>query len=91
VGVSAAGFSAIECLKRTRVSWQSCPTCIGEHDPVITVALIRSRGTLPIYQAKIGSETRGSANDICRKIKTAGVACLVLRNAPARGLPTKSE
>jgi len=64
---------------------------IGEHDAVITVALIRSRGTLPIYQAKIGAETRGSANDICKKIKTAGVACLVLRNAPERGAPVKTQ
>jgi len=64
---------------------------IGEHDPVITVALIRSRGTLPIYQAKIGAETRGSANDICKKIKTAGAACLVLRNAPERGTPVKTQ
>jgi len=63
---------------------------VGEHDPVITVALIRSRGTLPIYQAKIGAETRGSANDICMKIKTAGIACLVLRNATVRGVLTKT-
>src|SRR4029077_21270344 len=62
---------------------------VGEHDPVITVALIRSRGTLPIYQANIGAETRGSADDICKKIKTAGVACLALRNAPMRNAPTK--
>jgi hypothetical protein len=56
---------------------------IGEHDPIITVAMLRSRGTRPMYQARIGAESRASANGICRKIQTAGAACLVLRNKPA--------
>jgi len=87
----AAGFSRDRVLDTYSLLMTKLSELIGEHDPVITVALIRSRGTLPIYQAKIGAETRGSANDICKKIKTAGVACLVLRNAPERGAPVKTE
>ena len=57
---------------------------IGEHDPIIAVATLRSRGTRPMYQARIGTDTRASANGICKTIQSAGVACLVLRNTKVK-------
>jgi hypothetical protein len=59
---------------------EKLPGLIGEHDPIITVVLLRSRGTRPLYQARIGAESRMSANGLCKQIKDAGVACFVLRN-----------
>jgi hypothetical protein len=77
----AAGFSRDRVLATYSRLMEKLTDLIGEHDPIITVALLRSRGTRPLYQAKIGAESRGSANDICRKINSSGIACLVLRNA----------
>lgn len=42
--------------------------------------VLRSRGTRPLYQARIGVETRLAANDLCGTIRRAGAACVVLRN-----------
>jgi Transglycosylase SLT domain len=57
---------------------------IGEHAPIIAVATLRSRGTRPMYQARIGADTRASANGICKTIQSASVACLVLRNTKVK-------
>ena len=53
---------------------------IGAHDPIVTARVLRSRGTRPLYQARIGAETRLAANDLCGRIRRAGAACVVLRN-----------
>ena len=53
---------------------------IGSHDPIIAAHVLRSRGTRPLYQARIGAETRLAANDLCGTIRRAGAACVVLRN-----------
>ena len=47
--------------------------------------MLRSRGTRPFYQVRIGAETRESANGLCAKIMRAGGACLVLRNSGRSG------
>jgi hypothetical protein len=53
---------------------------IGSHDPIVSRTTLRSRGTRPLYQARIGADTRLAANTICGKIQRAGEACFVLRN-----------
>jgi len=49
-------------------------------DPSILSGILRSRGTRPFYQVRIGAETRTEADKLCNDIKRAGGACLVLRN-----------
>jgi hypothetical protein len=51
-------------------------------DPIIMQTTLRSRGTQPFYQVRIGANTRDSANSLCSRLRTAGIACMVLRNAP---------
>ena len=75
-----ASFSRDRVLATYSRLMEKLSGLIGEHDPIITVALLRSRGTRPLYQARIGAESRMSANGICKQIRSAGVACLVLRN-----------
>ncbi|HEY6026550.1 MAG TPA: lytic transglycosylase, partial [Pseudolabrys sp.] len=36
--------------------------------------------TRPLYQARIGANSRQAANDMCRRIQRAGAACIVTRN-----------
>jgi hypothetical protein len=75
-----ASFSRDRVLATYSRLMEKLSGVVGEHDPIITAALLRSRGTRPFYQARIGAESRNSANDICKKIRSAGAACLVLRN-----------
>jgi hypothetical protein len=50
---------------------------LAGRDPIL---LERRRTALPRYQIRIGAETRGAANDICRQIHKGGGDCVVLRN-----------
>jgi len=42
--------------------------------------MLRSRGTRPFYQVRVGTETRADADNLCSSIRRAGGACMVLRN-----------
>jgi hypothetical protein len=53
---------------------------LAGRDPSIQSGILRSRGTLPFYQVRVGAETRAEADRLCGDIKRAGGACLVLRN-----------
>jgi hypothetical protein len=45
--------------------------------------VLRSRGTRRFYQVRVGEDTRSAADALCRRIRHAGGACLVLRNKGA--------
>jgi Transglycosylase SLT domain/SPOR domain len=75
----AAGFSRERVLSAYARLMTTLSNVIGSHDPVITSAIQRSRGTRPFYQARIGADTRASANSICARIRQAGAACIVMR------------
>jgi hypothetical protein len=66
-----ASFSDIE--KRHRES-------VGGLDPIIIATTLRSRGTRPFYQVRIGSDTRAGADRLCASLRKGGIACMVLRN-----------
>lgn len=76
----AAGFSRARVLAAYARLMDRLSHLIGSHDPIVTAHVLRSRGTRPLYQARIGAETRLAANDLCGQIRRAGVACAVLRN-----------
>ncbi len=77
----AAGFSRTHVLAMYARLMDKLSTLIGAHDPVVTSTTLRSRGTRPLFQARIGAESRGEANGICGKIRRAGAACIVLKVA----------
>jgi transglycosylase-like protein with SLT domain/sporulation related protein len=58
---------------------------IGDQSPSLLSSENRSRGMRPFYQVRIGAETRPEADDLCNRIRRAGGACFVLRNAGVRG------
>jgi hypothetical protein len=43
-------------------------------------SILRSRGTQPFYQVRVGADTRAAAETLCGSIRRAGGACFVLRN-----------
>ena len=49
-------------------------------DPIIIATTLRSRGTHPFYQVRIGADTRANADRLCSSLRKGGTACMVLRN-----------
>jgi hypothetical protein len=85
----AAGFSRDRALATYARLMKRLAPVIGEHDPNLMSAVIRSRGTRPFYQVRVGAETRREADDLCRRIHRAGDGCVVLRNFNAVKLEPK--
>jgi membrane-bound lytic murein transglycosylase MltF len=75
----AAGFSRDRVLDIYGRLMKRLADLIGTHDPIVTRMLLRSRGTHPLYQARIGADTRAAADRLCNQIRGAGAACLVTR------------
>jgi Transglycosylase SLT domain/SPOR domain len=81
----AAGFSKDNALAAYSRAMTRLGAVLEGHDPSILSTLQRSRGTRAFYQVRIGAETRPDADGLCAKIRRAGGACLVLRNAGGSG------
>ena len=79
----SAGFSRDRALATFAGLAKRYGQVLDGHDPTILSTTLRSRGTRPFYQVRIGAETRAGADGLCGKIRRAGGACLVLRNARA--------
>ncbi len=75
-----AGFSRERMLTAYANLLMRFGEILSGHDPSILAGILRSRGTRPFYQVRIGADTRAAANSLCAKIARAGGACLVLRN-----------
>ena len=76
----AAGFSRARVLSVYARLMDRLSKTIGAHDPIVAAHVLRSRGTRPLYQARIGTETRLAAETMCSRIRRAGEACVVMRN-----------
>jgi Transglycosylase SLT domain/SPOR domain len=79
----SAGFSRDRALAAFAGLARRYGEILAGHDPTILSTTLRSRGTRPFYQVRLGADTRASADSLCGKIRRAGGACLVLRNAGA--------
>jgi hypothetical protein len=81
----AAGFSRDRVLSAfSRIAHQFTST-LGGHDPAIVRSTLRTRGTKPFYQVRVGADSRGEADALCGRIRKAGGACMVLRNTGKQG------
>jgi hypothetical protein len=80
-----AGFSRERVLTAYAGLLKRFGEILSGHDPSILAGILRSRGTRPFYQVRIGAETRETANGLCAKIMHAGGACIVLRNSGRSG------
>jgi soluble lytic murein transglycosylase-like protein len=81
----AAGFSRDKALAMYARAMKRLSAVIGDQDPSLLSSRLRSRGSATFYQVRIGADTRPAADDLCNRIRRAGGACFVLRNAGVRG------
>jgi hypothetical protein len=75
-----AGFSRDLALQSYARTLSRLSAIRIEADPIILRTLLRSRGTRPLYQVRVGAPSRSDANALCARIRGAGSACMVLRN-----------
>jgi Transglycosylase SLT domain/SPOR domain len=76
----SAGFLRERVLAAYAAIQRTYQTVLENRDPIIIENKFRSRGTQNFYQVRVGADTRGSANELCAALRSAGGACLVLRN-----------
>jgi hypothetical protein len=79
----SAGFSRDRALAAYGSLAKRYGELLAGRDPTILSTTLRSRGTNPFYQVRVGTDTREDANGLCAKLRRAGGACMVLRNAGA--------
>jgi hypothetical protein len=75
----SAGFSRDQALNTFEDVAKRYSGILQGSDPMIVRSILRSRGTHPFYQVRIGEPTRAEANTLCARIQHAGGPCLVLR------------
>jgi hypothetical protein len=81
----AAGFSRVRAMAMYARAIRRLGAVIGDRDPSLLGSIWRSRGTRTFYQVRIGADTRPEADGLCKQIRHAGGACLVLRNPHVKG------
>lgn len=78
----SASFSRDQALSTFAGVAKRYSGILKDSDPMIVRSILRSRGTHPFYQVRIGEPTRADADALCARIQHAGGPCLVLRNLP---------
>jgi soluble lytic murein transglycosylase-like protein len=76
----SAGFSRDQALSSYATLAKRYGEVLAGRDPSLLSTLLRSRGTQPFYQVRVGADTRSAAESLCGNIRRAGGACFVLRN-----------
>jgi soluble lytic murein transglycosylase-like protein len=76
----AAGFSRDHALANYASLAKRYGELLAGRDPSLLSSILRSRGTQPFYQVRVGADTRAAAETLCGSIRRAGGACFVLRN-----------
>ncbi len=76
----AAGFDRDKALAMYARAIKRLSAVIGDQDPSLLSSVLRTRGSQPFYQVRIGADTRPAADDLCNRIRRAGGACFVLKN-----------
>lgn len=80
-GVQVAGnFSLNRAMASYTALQRAHPAILAGQLPLVVRAVNKSRGKAPLFQIRLPAESRDSAAALCRKLQSAGGACLVFRN-----------
>ncbi len=78
-GVQLAGnFSKALALASFERARRHYAGVVGDMQPMIIGRLLRSRGTRRFYQVRLPAASRAEADALCRRIQSAGGACLAM-------------
>ena len=76
----SAGFSREHVLAAYATIASRYARILAGRDASILSSVFHSRGTGTFYQIRVGADTLESADNLCAEIRSAGGACMVLRN-----------
>jgi Transglycosylase SLT domain/SPOR domain len=80
-GVQVAGnFSLNRAMASYAVLQKQYGAVLADRLPMVVRTVIRSRGTAPLFQIRLPTDSRDHANAICQKLHALGGACVVMRN-----------
>lgn len=78
-GVQLAGnFSKAQALSSYRRASQAYTSLLKDLRPMIIGTRLRYRGSRTFYRVRAPAESRRSAEELCRKIRSLGGSCIVL-------------
>lgn len=81
-GVQVAGnFSAERAMASYAALQDRHGELLGGVAPMVVATVQRSRGNAPLHAVRLPAETREAAEDLCTKLRRAGIACVVMKNA----------
>lgn len=75
----AADFARSQALARFARIRKRHPGILGEHDPMIVRERNLSMARRVRYAAMVGADSRERARDLCRRLRAAGGACMVIK------------
>jgi Transglycosylase SLT domain/SPOR domain len=76
----AASFSLNRAISGYSALQKQYGAVLADRLPMVVRSVIRSRGTAPLFQIRLPSDSRDQANAICQKLHALGGACVVMRN-----------
>jgi len=79
-GIQVAGnFRRAAAVRQWQRAKGRFPALLSSYEPVVS-RMRTPLGRRGVYAVRIGADSRKEADDICRKLRGAGGACIVLRN-----------
>jgi hypothetical protein len=80
-GVQLAGnFSLNRAMASYRAVQKRFPAIVGDGPPMVLRSVMRNMGRAPVFQLRVPAQTREAADTICRRLRDAGGACVVLKS-----------
>ncbi len=80
-GVQVAGHhsraQALAAFERIRKRYSRI---VGDRVPMVVADRQRGRGRRPVQAVRLGADSRNAAESLCRKLRSAGAACVVTKN-----------
>jgi hypothetical protein len=76
----ATAFSKQEALDEFANVKASYSNLLGSYNPLLVEVCNLSMGTNPQYSARIGTDSREAADQLCAQLRAAGGACIVQKN-----------
>ncbi|MFN3688028.1 lytic transglycosylase domain-containing protein [Salinarimonas sp.] len=80
-GVQLAGnFVRERALATFERARRQVASVVGDAQPMVIGTRMRTRGGAPFYRVRLPAQTRAEAEALCRRIRDAGGACVVVRS-----------
>jgi Transglycosylase SLT domain/SPOR domain len=76
----AGGFSQARAIASYARLQRKYSSLLGDRAPLVLRSVMRSRGAAPFTQIRLPAGSQNEANQLCRRLRDAGLACLVLKN-----------